>query len=109
MAPKEGDRVRPFSCGSQYADWVAANCEECAKASEWYRDGKPAFTCDLEAALSHASIGDGTVDADTARRIALPVREVGRPGPYCWRCGEWQDRDEPPDVTDAPGQGLLFP
>lgn len=81
---KEGERVRPFSCGTQYADWQESNCERCAKGVDWdapFPDSK----CDLERALSRASVGDGTISADVARRIALPL---AAPGPYVWPCGE---------------------
>lgn len=90
---KEGERVRPFSCGSQYADWADKNCNCCVKGVDWDAP-VPDSRCDIERALSLANIRDGTVGADTARRMALPVLAAGEAPPYGWRCGEWEERHD---------------
>ena len=75
------DRVRPFSCGSEYADWQWRNCDRCAKR---YDDKVLRFRCDLEEALGSGYIGDGTVGVEFVDRI-------GRSGfDLAARCREWE-------------------
>ena len=52
-------RTRPFSCGSEFADWSASNCEQCIAQNG----------CPLEAALGLAYIGDGNIAAHAAALI----------------------------------------
>lgn len=53
-----GDDVRPFSSGSEYGDWTANNCGSCDKAAP--EDGSWP-TCEIEAALVTAYVGEGTI------------------------------------------------
>lgn len=52
-------RVRPFSNGTEFDMWTAANCERCMRYGE----------CEIDAALSEAFYGDGTIPADIAARM----------------------------------------
>ena len=78
------NRVRPFYCGGQFSDWTSTNCDRCTKGShlqspdEWPR-------CPLEAALTEAYVGDGTIDQDIATRIGyVPLAS------YNWPCAEFE-------------------
>lgn len=77
--------MRPFSCGTQYGDWTAANCLRCKKS---FDSGVSEESCDLEEALFIAYIGDGEIDEQIAGRLQP---EKNR---YCWQCGEWEPKEE---------------
>jgi hypothetical protein len=74
--------VRPFSCGSQAADWMARNCQRCALSSP-----DIAGDCEIEAAIGTACFGDGTVSAEIARRMGATEHE----GHLTWDCPERVD------------------
>ncbi len=77
------DTIRPFSNGTQFMDWTAANCDRCAKAAD--RDNPPRrCPCDIEQALLEACMGDGMIPLPIADRMG---RDQGR---YNWKCGEWE-------------------
>ena len=80
--------VRPFSNGSQYADWQARNCNRCAKYNPERYDG----ACDIDGALGIAYIGTGTVPDDIARRMGY----LDNQDAFTWDCPE---RQEPTSST----------
>jgi hypothetical protein len=79
---KKTMRIKLFSSGSQYVDWLRRNCGVCIKAN----DGTPwdwcDTWCDIEKALSEAAVGDGTVLQRIAERAGYTK------GAYTWDCLE---------------------
>jgi len=75
----EQKRVRIFSSGSQYSDWVASNCERCTK---YDLDDLP--TCEIDEALGVAYFEDGTVTEAIAKRAGYTEPNLA----YVWQCGE---------------------
>ena len=75
------DRIRPFSCGSQFSDWQMSNCERCKKYSERIEDPP---LCEIDYDLGMAYLGDGTVSPDIAKRMGYTDNQ----GKYNWQCGE---------------------
>lgn len=75
-------RVRPFSNGSQYDTWEAANCDRCVKNWRDDADGNPQTACEIAHALLVAFWDDGTIAAEIADRMGY---ESDR---SCWQCGE---------------------
>lgn len=60
------ERVRPFSCGSEFADWTASNCEQCVASAPTTFDD---HSCPLEQALGVAYLTDGKIARHAARLI----------------------------------------
>ena len=57
------DRVVPFSSGTEYAEWVAANCDRCKYGfDDWYN-------CEIQIALDMAYLDDGTIPGYIAAAI----------------------------------------
>lgn len=84
------ERVYLFSNGAQFMDWSAANCERCKKSvEEWDNTGTAWPTCELEAAIVEATMGDGSFAPDIAQRIRAPEYAER----YNWPCNEveWAD------------------
>ena len=80
-------RYRPFSSGTQCADWVDRNCIQCAKGC---KEGESP-TCPIDVALNDSFWGDGQVSEDIARRMGFldhnpPAREHFS---YTWPCPEF--------------------
>ena len=73
------DRIRPFYCGTQKADWACRNCYQCKKG---YDDDKMEWNCDLELAIDTAFMEDGTVSAETAKRMGYTDKSL------LWDCPE---------------------
>jgi hypothetical protein len=65
---------RPFSNGSQYGDWTAANCENCSKQED----------CEIATALSLAYCTSGLVRDGIALRMGA-IKNAHR---YNWPCPE---------------------
>jgi len=67
---------RPFSSGTEFADWKENNCKQCAKGydSNWH--------CDIEYALDYAYVTDGHVPDEIADRMEKEEKE------YLWFCPE---------------------
>ncbi len=86
--------IRPFSNGTQYADWLAHNCDQCRKGID--NVGQPGDwpICDIESALTYAYGGDGHVEPEIARRMG---HKNGMPQAYVWSCTEL-DYGPPPPV-----------
>lgn len=77
------ERVRPFSSGSQFADWSGCNCDRCDKGV--HSLGPEAWpTCEIEIALYNAYGDDGSVPADIANRMGHTEHK----GEYVWPCNE---------------------
>lgn len=95
--------IRPFYCGTQFADWIDRNCSRCAKYSFALdpATGKtrapldPDRVCQIEMALFCASLGNGAVTAEIAQRMGFTgargedLDENGHR--YGWRCPELQE------------------
>jgi len=80
--------MRPFSNGTQYMDWVGANCDRCTKGA--HRLGPDALPdCEIELALGEALCGDGSVTDEIAWRMGYYPD-----GSYCWMCSEWNPTKE---------------
>jgi hypothetical protein len=88
-------RVRPFHCGSQYADWESRNCDNCTKG---LKIGRARFRCPLQKAITIAYWDDGTVSEDIADRIGVP-KAGDRWG---WRCPEFDKSDDRPKQSKPP-------
>lgn len=76
------ERHTPFYCGTQRMDWKCHNCDLCTKG---YDDKATQWRCDLEKKIDEAYMDDGSVDAETAKRMGEP--EDCRV--YNWRCTEF--------------------
>jgi hypothetical protein len=83
------DDIRPFSNGTQYADWYENNCRSCTKRAP---DDGTNVTCEIELALIEAYLDTG--------RIPLPIADrMGRSdGRYTWPCME----HDPPFINVRP-------
>ena len=76
------DRIRPFHCGTQHADWECCNCDRCTKNTP-HELGMP--TCEVQRAICEAAFGDGSVSREMAFRMG--VNEETRLA-YLWPCAE---------------------
>lgn len=74
------ERIYPFSCGSQYTDWQAGNCDGCLKYNPEKFDG----ACDIDGAIGLAYIGEGWVTPEIAQRMGY----IGNEDAYGWPCPE---------------------
>jgi hypothetical protein len=74
-------RIQPFYCGSQYMDWLTANCERCKKYD------LEQSSCEIDSALFEACIDDGTVSEEIAVRMGFLV-DGKQNGNYNWMCPE---------------------
>jgi len=59
------DRITPFSNGTEYEAWCIVNCDRCAKYS------KHTTNCEIALDLIGGYLGDGTVPAETGRRMGF--------------------------------------
>jgi hypothetical protein len=76
----------PFYCGSQRLDWKCYNCDFCTKR---YSE-RHAWRCDLEKLIDEAYMGDGSMCAETAKRMGEPADCTV----YNWRCPEFVNDTE---------------
>ena len=78
------NKVRPFYCGTQCADWRISNCERCKKFD--YDNPK----CEIDIAIAQAQFGDGTFTPEMAKRMGWTndCKE------YIWMCSEVEWTDE---------------
>lgn len=76
------DRIRPFYCGSQWADFQCSNCDRCTKD---YDVKDESYRCDLQQLIDEAALGDGTVSIETARRMGIVDATRGH---FLWPCAE---------------------
>jgi hypothetical protein len=101
-----GERINPFSNGSQYMDWLARNCDRCSL--NYDHENQATRGCEIEEALSFACIDDGKVSAEIARRCGITA---GTRTHYTWDCPERRPIGADPDVpaiVPARGQLSLF-
>lgn len=75
-----------FSSGSQYGDWVASNCERCAKY-----DVNDLPTCEIDEALGLAYLDDGKVTPEIALRAGVNEENANK---YVWPCSEVEWTEE---------------
>lgn len=78
--------IRPFSNGSQFADWAASNCERCNKYCIHASKG----ACEIDFAVGMAYLADGSVTVDIAKRMGY----LDNTGEYNWQCNEVDWREE---------------
>jgi hypothetical protein len=79
------ERARPFSNGSQDADWMASNCDHCAK--RWH-EATNDWRCEIDAHLTLAAFDDGSVPVAIAERMGYREPADGEYPAYCWMCPE---------------------
>lgn len=75
-------RVRPFSCGMQYMDWLDRNCCRCARYSYDAARQVVLCSCPINRAISLACVSDGTITQRMAERMGY------RQDAYTWDCPE---------------------
>jgi len=99
--------IRPFSCGTQYADWENYNCCHCRKYPEeeqWQSVEGRAKMCPIALAMGGGYF-TGEISDEIARRASYPG-----PGPYNWRCGEFEEdgtQTKSPDNSFAAVKGQI--
>lgn len=102
------ERVTPFSSGSEYAEWVHNNCDRCVRSDEYVPEepGDPPAgrSCDLEFALSRAYCTDGTLSAEEAARLGVPVDRR-----WPWWCRERWTPGDPAPIHPVPPEQLPLP
>lgn len=97
-------------------DWLARNCNRCFRCKldgDWI---PKRGNCKLEHALSFASVGDGTIPREVAKRIGVAMTKPnGNLRAYEFLMPDCQERqlEKPPSKKRGPrrvkGQGELFP
>ncbi len=60
-------KIRPFSNGSDFTNWMTNNCDEC-KISTSFRDSSD-FICHIDEALTIAYLDDGKIDENIFNKI----------------------------------------
>jgi hypothetical protein len=80
---------RPFSTGSQFADWTSRNCDSCKKG---YDKKRSKFKCDYEFALGFSYVGDGMITEEIARAIGYLDNFNEEEECYIWECPGWSRR-----------------
>ena len=78
-------KVRPFSTGSQYAEWTFRNCGSCRKG---FNNKKSVFYCDWELALCVAHVTNGEITEKAAKAIGY----LDNKDCYIWECPGWRRR-----------------
>lgn len=76
-------KYKPFSTGTQYADWTSRNCDTCKKG---FNEKKSEYRCDYEFKLALAYVGNGYV----SKEIAHVIGYLDNKNCYIWECPEWQ-------------------
>jgi hypothetical protein len=65
-------RTQPFSNGTEFMIWRERNCDRCKKDMEIIA-GEYISHCDIEDALSFASVTDGMISNEIAERMGNPM------------------------------------
>jgi len=88
---RQESRVRPFSNGAQFMDWLDKNCSLCRTYSWANAPLDLNQVCPVELALVNAAHGDGTVSRMVAEHMNY-LRPDGSDAAleYCWPCGDIQ-------------------
>ena len=84
----ETETMRPFNNGTQFADWLARNCERCAKGAD-PNNPPPILECDIDQALLEGYFGDGRIPLAIAERMGAVANKAA----YSWVCGEFQAKE----------------
>ncbi len=63
------EKISPFSNSTDFMMWKSNNCDICKKD---YDVENEIVHCDIEEAISIASVSDGEIDNDIADRANLP-------------------------------------
>jgi hypothetical protein len=87
------DPIRPFYCGSQFADWEDHSCARCASSGQDYAEDGGEYhwgTCEMEDALTEACIGSGSVEKGLAERHGFWYDENGTWWPPT-QCTKWRE------------------
>lgn len=79
----DGEQIRVFANGCQYADWRARNCDRCVLFNPEHYDG----ACELDGAIGTAFLGDGSFTPVIAKRLGYRDDFA-----YTWDCPERQLR-----------------
>ena len=79
-------RFRPFSNGSQFADWESCNCDRCTKSK--LGDDGYAINCPLLNALFEAQMDDGTISEADAKGIGYLDENDQTTRRYVWPCNQ---------------------
>jgi len=80
----------PFSNGTEFMNFREINCWKCKKDyDERIMKQGINILCDIEQALSEASVGDGTISDDIAKRVGLDVDYKDWDG----KCLEFETRE----------------
>ncbi len=82
------ERVRIWSNGTEHGAWESYNCDRCAKM-HLDPKGQDKWECDLVEAQLDAQFGDGTLDAETARRLGYSPATARL---WVWSCAEFEPR-----------------
>ena len=72
-----GERVRPFSKGSEFTGWKAFNCQRCVL--RW--EAGQGYQCDIEAALDYAYMDDGKVRITIGKLLKFDGEHVAEDCP----------------------------
>lgn len=84
-------RFFPFSNATQYMDWRARNCDRCTKD---YDADTETCHCEIEYAVSLASIGNGSIGGLSAVRMGFLDSATHQPtSAYTWDCPERDAED----------------
>lgn len=81
------NKIRPFSCGSQFIDWQVRNCKNCKKFIETPASADE-IQCEIDLALFMSSWDDGTISQEIADRMGYNNKED-----YSWDCPELEKRE----------------
>lgn len=92
MTEETRSTIRPFSCGSEFADWEDANCACCAHSGQDSMDDGFEYewgACAMEDALTEGCVGDGKVD----ELLAIEHGWDNEPGWWAApkRCKRWEE------------------
>jgi len=97
--------IRPFSTGSQAADWISRNCEKCQKR---FRHDQKKYHCRWQKEIDVAYMTTGTISARCADAIGMTAAGNGL---YTWDCPSKIPKNALPGnrrPRAIPGQKSLF-
>jgi hypothetical protein len=89
------NQYRPFSNGSEAADWRHGNCDQCK-----FHEAEEAPVCPGDEALTLAAISDGTISEEACDFIGTRSRDDG----WCSLnkvCRHWSHPDSPYELPDV--------
>lgn len=95
--PDDPTRWRPFANGTEFGMWEERNCGRCVKATPM-DSCEP--TCEIEASIMEAFMGDGTISMEMVERIGGKIDGI-----WLANCREFVDKRKP---VAAEGRRLVF-